>query len=203
LEVEQMNTIRFRHRTGAKGEKLRFASLVRRKIWVLAVAGLVVSIALLAAGCGGGGSSGADAGPASAAGGSSGSVDDQLAEWSQCMRENGVPSFPDQRAVNGQIQLSLPADVDPNSPQFQQAIEACRSLSPVQQNGGGAPSAEQQDQILRFVKCMRKNGVPDFPDPTTSGGVIVGSGIDPSSPQFQSAMQACQSLLPAGATTTG
>jgi hypothetical protein len=205
LEVEQMKTERFRQRSEAKGEKFRFAPLARRKIWELVVAGLVVSLALLAAGCGGGGSSEADSGSASAASGSSSGSDanDQLAEWSQCIRENGVPSFPDQRTVNGQIQLSLPPDVDASSPQFQSALQACQSLSPVQQNGGGAPSAEQQNQILKFVKCMRKNGVPDFPDPTTGGGVIVGSGIDPSSPQFQSAMQACQSLRPAGATTTG
>jgi hypothetical protein len=166
---------------------------------------IVVAVSLLAVGCGGSGSSGADSSSASATDGtSSGSdVNAKLAKWSQCMRENGVPSFPDQRAVNGQIQLSLPPDVDPNSPQFQQAAQACRSLSPVQQNGEGAPNPEQQEQILRFVKCMRKNGVPDFPDPTKGGGVIVGSGIDPNSPQFKSAMQACQSLLPAGATTGG
>jgi hypothetical protein len=128
-------------------------------------------------------------------------VNEQLAEFSHCMRENGVPSFPDLRTVNGTIQLSLPPGVDPNSPQFQQAMEACRSLAPVQQNSGGAPSAEQQDQMLAFVKCMRKNGVPDFPDP--KGGLMTGAGIDPNSPQFQSAMQACQSLLPAGSATTG
>jgi hypothetical protein len=192
---------------GGTGTRIRrrLPPAARERAWVLPVLALILlAVSLLAAGCGGSGGSDADSGSASAAGGSSSGSDlnDQLAEWSQCMRENGVPNFPDQRAVNGQVQLSLPADVDPNSPQFQQATEACRSLSPQQQNGGEAPSAEQQEQLLKFVKCMRKNGVPDFPDPTTGGGVIVGSGIDPNSPQFQSAMQACQSLLPAGGTTT-
>jgi hypothetical protein len=189
-----VHTIRFRRRAEANDEK-------PRRLWMLLVAGLAVSLALVAAGCGG--SDGPDADSASASGGSSSSsdVNDQLAEFSQCMRENGVPNFPDQRAVNGQIQLSLPPDVDPNSPQFQEALQTCQSLSPLQQNGGGAPSTEEQEQILRFVECMRENGVPDFPDPTTGGGVIIGGGIDPNSPQFQQAMQACQSLLPAGATT--
>jgi hypothetical protein len=202
-----MTNARFYGGTAARiRRRLRLPPAARERAWMLPVLALIlVAVSLVAAGCGGGGSSGADSGSAAGAAGSSGGSDlnAQLAEWSQCMRENGVPNFPDQRAVNGQVQLSLPADVDPNSPQFQQATEACRSLSPLQQNGGGATSPEQQDQILKFVKCMRKNGVPDFPDPTTGGGVIVGSGIDPNSPQFQSAMQACQSLLPAGGTTTG
>jgi hypothetical protein len=192
---------------GGSGTRIRrrLPPATRERAWVLPLlAFILVVVSLLAAGCGGG-DSGADSDSASAAGGSSSGsdVNAQLAEYSQCIRENGVTNFPDQRAVNGQIQLSLPPDVDPNSPQFQQALEACRSLSPMQQNGGGAPSAEQQEQILKFVECMRKNGVPDFPDPTT-GGVVIGgpnSGIDPNSPQFQSAMQACRSLIPAGATT--
>lgn len=180
----------------------RLPPSARERAWVLPLLALIfVAVSLLAAGCGGNGSSDADSSSASAAGGSSGGsdVNDQLAEFSQCMRENGMPRFPDLKAANGQ--LSLPSSVDTNSPQFQQAIEACRSLSP-QLNGGGAPSADQQDQVLKFVKCMRKNGVPDFPDPSKSGGTIV-TGINPNSPQFKSALQACQSLLPAGSATTG
>jgi hypothetical protein len=199
-----MTNARFHGRTGTRIRR-PLPPAARERAWVLPLLALIlVAVSLLAAGCGGSGGSEADAGSASAAGGSSSGsdVNDQLAEYSQCMRENGVPSFPDLRAVNGQIQLSLPAGVDPDSPQFQQATEACRSLSPVQQNGGGAPSAEQQEQVLKFVKCMRKNGVPDFPDPSKSGGTIV-TGIDPNSPQFESALQACQSLIPAGTATTG
>ncbi|MGO9179419.1 MAG: hypothetical protein ACLQHS_09130, partial [Candidatus Limnocylindrales bacterium] len=54
---------------------------------------------------------------------------------------------------------------------------------------------------------MRAHGVPNFPDPKFSGGGISmnlnGSGIDPNSPTFQAAQQACQSLLPGanGGTT--
>jgi hypothetical protein len=196
----EMNSERFRQRADGKEEGQRLEPLPRHKQWLAAAAVLVASLALVAAGCGGSGSSDANSSSGSAAGSSSGSdLNERLADFSQCMRENGVPNFPDQRAVNGQVQLSLPPGLDPNSPQFQQAMEACRSLAPVQENGGGAG---QQDQLLRFAKCMRKNGVPDFPDPTR-GGLVTGSGIDPNSAQFQSALQACQSLLPAGATTTG
>ena len=46
---------------------------------------------------------------------------------------------------------------------------------------------------------MRAHGVPNFPDPSGSGGGIqLGSGINPRSPGFQSAQSACQKLLPGG-----
>jgi hypothetical protein len=47
---------------------------------------------------------------------------------------------------------------------------------------------------------MRKNGVPDFPDPKrgANGGVILGgSGVNPNSPSFQKAQQACRSIMQA------
>ena len=51
-----------------------------------------------------------------------------------------------------------------------------------------------------FAACMRSHGVPNFPDPGSGGGITIngGSGINPDSPQFQSAQRACQKLLPAG-----
>jgi hypothetical protein len=44
---------------------------------------------------------------------------------------------------------------------------------------------------------MRSHGVPGFPDPA-SQGTFIPTGIDPNSPQFQSAMRTCHHLLPAG-----
>jgi hypothetical protein len=46
---------------------------------------------------------------------------------------------------------------------------------------------------------MRSHGVPNFPDPGGSGGGIQipsGSGINPSSPAFESAQKSCSKLLP-------
>ncbi len=81
---------------------------------------------------------------------------------------------------------------------------------------GGTPSPAQQEQARRyalaFSACMRSHGEPDFPDPQFgSGGSVrlkidAGSGIDPSSPQFQAAQNACQSDLPGknlGAPSSG
>jgi hypothetical protein len=52
---------------------------------------------------------------------------------------------------------------------------------------------------------MRSHGVTNFPDPTISGNRATiqlnggpGTGLDPNSPQMQSAQSACQHLLPKG-----
>jgi hypothetical protein len=52
----------------------------------------------------------------------------------------------------------------------------------------------------KFAACMRKHGVPNFPDPTSGGAISItpSSGIDPSSPTFQAAQQTCRKVLPNG-----
>ena len=56
----------------------------------------------------------------------------------------------------------------------------------------------------KFSACMRKHGVTNFPDPSSTGVISIhsGMGIDPSSPTFQSARSACAKLLPNGGQPT-
>jgi hypothetical protein len=58
---------------------------------------------------------------------------------------------------------------------------------------------------LAFATCMRAHGVPDFPDPDGQAGQLgPGSGIDPGSPRFQSALNGpCKPLAPPGWLSTG
>jgi hypothetical protein len=172
--------------------------------WRARSAGLLVALAVLALGVAGCGGSSGGSGSASAASGGGGSDSDKLVQYAQCMRKNGVPGFPD--PVNGEFNLQVTPGgaLDPTSPQWKAAQEACKSLQPPGLQSGSAQSNQQQSQALKFAQCMRKNGVPDFPDPQSQGGgLIVGGGVDPNSPQFQSAMAACRKLLPGGATTGG
>ena len=131
----------------------------------------------------------------------SGSVKYQEAlAFAKCVRAHGVPSFPDPNS-NGQFSRN---GIDANSPQVRSAVGACQSLLP-----GQNPAAQQAQagaQALRFSRCMRAHGVPDFPDPSVqsngSGTSVTirmqagNGGIDPNSPQFKAAMQACRSILP-------
>jgi len=86
---------------------------------------------------------------------------------------------------------------------------ACSSSSsPSHASGQASGQASSSGGALAFSACMRSHGVPNFPDPTSgSNGNSVelqqGSGIDPNSQQYQSAMHACQSLLPAGKANGG
>src|SRR5262245_6169046 len=126
-----------------------------------------------------------------------------MAKFAACMRKNGVPNFPDPNA-QGQISISSAAGIDPGSAAFQHARQACQKDLP----NRGAPTPAQQAQArqaaLAFSACMRKNGVPNFPDPQFLGGGKVairigsGAGIDPKSPQFQHAQQVCRKDMPFG-----
>ena len=52
----------------------------------------------------------------------------------------------------------------------------------------------------KFAACMRKRGVPNYPDPNGQGVISIdpSSGIDPRSPAFGSAQQTCSKLIPNG-----
>jgi hypothetical protein len=63
------------------------------------------------------------------------------------------------------------ASVDPNTPAYEKAMDACRDLVPSGFTGNGR-SSEQQDAALEFAKCVRDNGVPDFPDPVAGQPLI-------------------------------
>jgi hypothetical protein len=71
-------------------------------------------------------------------------------------------------------------------------------------SGGPGQFAMKVQNGAKFAACMRKNGVPNFPDPNSSGTVSIGpsSGIDPSSPKFRAAQGACRKLLPNGGQPT-
>jgi hypothetical protein len=74
--------------------------------------------------------------------------------------------------------------------------------------GGGSGGSGQRASgsfSLAFARCMRAHGVPDFPDPSGQAGQLgPGSGIDPDSPQFQSALNGpCKLLAPAGWAGSG
>ncbi|MBV8064756.1 MAG: hypothetical protein JOY73_04475 [Actinobacteria bacterium] len=127
-----------------------------------------------------------------------GTVDGE--KFSECMRKNGVTNFPDPNG-QGVITIDSGTGIDPGSPAFRSAQKTCRKLLP---NGGQptpAQQAQQQKQMLEFSVCMRTHGIKDFPDPSDGGlriRVQPGTSLDPNSPQFQSAMKACQKYGPKG-----
>jgi hypothetical protein len=134
--------------------------------------------------------------------------------FSQCMRDHGITDFPDpQTTGDGHIGVQInggpSSTLDPSSSAFQAAQQACNKLLPKGGPDGKGPSAKDRAAMLAFSACMRSHGLPDFPDPQFSsdgGGVVVQAGgpgndkpdLRPDSPQFQAAMEACKSKMPAG-----
>lgn len=63
----------------------------------------------------------------------------------------------------------------------------------------GVPSeAAQFTNALRYARCMRRHGEPDFPDPNNPGGFSTKAlaALDTASREFISADATCQRLLP-------
>jgi hypothetical protein len=92
-------------------------------------------------------------------------------KYSECMRANGVPNFPDPSAGGG-FEFQAGSGIDPSSSAFQAAQTKCRKLLP----GGGPPAPGETShpapgvlaQFVKIAACMREHGVPSFPDPSTT-----------------------------------
>ena len=125
-------------------------------------------------------------------------------QFAKCMRENGVPDFPDPQVdgngAGGGIRMAVPDGADRQK--VQTATEKCRQFMP---NGGQPPkmSAEQLEQARKMSQCMREHGITNFPDPQADGGIMITQGPDstdmnPDNPKFKAADQACSQYRPSG-----
>ena len=101
------------------------------------------------------------------------------------------------------------------------AVAACSggSTSPTVPSAGAGPTSTAAEtggtssgattalaKALTYSQCMRKHGMPNFPDPIPTRGGGYGfhvHGVDPQSPAFQSASEACNALVPGGWQATG
>ncbi len=140
---------------------------------------------------------GAAASPSATAAADLSKSQDALA-FSRCMRQHGITNFPDPGSGGG-LRIDSSSGIDPESPRFQAAQQACRSLLPRGAEPNPAQQAAMQQAALRFSQCMRQHGIADFPDPEFGPGTMklqLPHSVDPQAPQFQAAQQACQSLMP-------
>jgi hypothetical protein len=180
-----------------------------KPLTALALAG-AIALSLLASACGGSARNGvAQIGstPTTTSGANTGASrprDDRnvLVAFAVCMRKHRLPRFPDPRADSNGYHLRYGAEngIDPRSPKFTNAQQACKRLLP---NGGRQTSQEQANELqagLEYARCMRAHAVPNFPDPKVSsdGAVEFGmkSHVNPSSPSVEAAERTCQHLLP-------
>jgi hypothetical protein len=175
------------HEHETTGARQRGCRAWPRRAGVLAVTAGVV---MLAAACGSSPSS------SSSTGGSS-QLQQELS-FTQCMRSNGLPDFPDPNANGQGFGNQQQEHQEQSDPHFSAALTACRHLLP----SGSSPTAKPTPAnaaLVRFARCMRSHGVRNYPDPNPNVSVrsqLAQAGINPNSPSFQATLQTCDRLVP-------
>jgi hypothetical protein len=160
-----------------------------------AAVGIGLGVVLLLAGLAGCSASGGSAGATTTTGGQQAAA----AVWRElvaCARANGMPNLPDP-----QIDSSGRADFPDGTPEPPAGVRrACQSIYdrlPASARGDEERPPADMQALLRFARCMREQGVADFPDPDAQGNFRAQAGaISPKSPRFQRALQACRQLDP-------
>jgi hypothetical protein len=83
-----------------------------------------------------------------------------------------------------QVSGAVHAGVDPCNRYMAAAQTALRAAHPV------APPPDQTEQV-KYVNCMRANGVPNYPYPTGNTSNFNGTGVDPNSPAVMRVNNLC------------
>jgi len=172
---------------------------------------VVPALALIAAACGGSDDNGV-ASLERSTDTSVASAQDELANdevklmgFSQCMRDNGVPSFPDpivteDGAVDfaGGFEQFEDFDQDAMEGGFDACVDHLEGLS-FAPGGSNFDLTGIQDTLLEFAQCMRDNGFdmpdPDFTNFDLGSGVGPFGEIDPNAPGLEEALAECEHIF--------
>ena len=165
----------------------------RQRPRVIATLGSLVAAALVA-GCGSGGSGPGAAtthtGTATTSSHSSlSSPYDQALVYAKCVRTHGVPLWPapDNR---GQFDKSgiTPQQLGVSAVTVATAQRSCRSSMP--NYSAVQRSSQLVTEALRFSRCMRAHGSTNFPDPKSSGAIVIPHSME-NSPVYLAALNTC------------
>lgn len=140
-------------------------------------------------------SSGTGSGTSSGNATIAGNVTPLLNEWAACERSHGDPDQSDPTvSAGGVIYITVPKGAQPAgnlherggtcSQYVAQAANELRAANPV------APPPDQAE-LLKYVACMRANGVPNYPYPNGDQTNFNGTGVDPNSPAVETVNDLC------------
>ncbi|MFE5722099.1 hypothetical protein [Streptomyces erythrochromogenes] len=136
---------------------------------IMSTAAVVTGLTLFATACANDSSKGRDSsasGGSSGGGGSTGGAGtdaDRALKMRQCLREHGV-DVPDPEPGQDPRGMTLGGGADPQK--MQEAMKACGMQGP---GSGKEPTQEEKDKELKWIRCMRENGVA-LKDPEYQGG---------------------------------
>ncbi len=119
--------------------------------------------------------------------------------FAKCMREHGYqvpdPSFDDQGLpVYGDLRGGV---VTEKNAEFDQIRRDCAAPLDTAYRNAGVRNAKEvkPEELLGFARCMREHGI-DIPDPTAEDLMAIPKNAF-TSPDWEPAKLACESLLPA------
>ncbi|MFJ7156277.1 hypothetical protein ACIQUQ_15180 [Streptomyces sp. NPDC101118] len=142
------------------------------------------------AGSGSSSGSGSGSGSGSSAGG--GADADAALKLRQCLRKQGL-DVPDPKPGEDPRGMTLGGGSNADPQKFQKALEACGSGP---KGGAGGPTQKEKDDQLKWVRCMRDNGI-DLPDPSYEGGMTKATEIPKGQEEaFKKAMEKCNAGRP-------
>jgi hypothetical protein len=142
--------------------------------------------------------------PAASASPSSVGADQILAigrRFAACVRAHGIPGFPDPVLNGGYLELPSGGHPDQGKAALkanEAARDACEPILaelPPSATRPRKPSGQEDMQaLLKFAQCMRRHGLPTWPDPDANGDFpLQQAGIQGKTPAVITAMQACKS----------
>ena len=125
---------------------------------------------------------------------SSSTPDDVTAAIVACYRAHGDPSFPDPvyDPADGRWHFAVSPGTAPESTR-----QACQHLFPTNNVSPPVPQPRVQ-ALVKLAECLRKNGVPNWPDPDPDGSYPLPPALQTKTPAYVRAAQDCQRLWPSG-----
>ena len=112
----------------------------------------------------------------------------QAVAYAQCMRTHGIPQWPDPEVRGDDVQIRT---VDKNTVDgsvLGSALQACNALRP---QLPGPDMASKLDSARFESRCMREQGVDNYPDPASDAHVEVPQAVR-DDPQFEPAKEICR-----------
>jgi hypothetical protein len=126
-----------------------------------------------------------------------GSPTQLLDEWATCMRSHGDPNQVDPTVdATKVIQITLGAGYADGLRGGNGACGSYLSAAQTALGSGAPPASSDEATALQFAQCMRANGVPTYPDPTSGNNsqtvhASIGSDLNPANPTYQAASTLC------------
>jgi hypothetical protein len=150
---------------------------------------ILMLLTIAACGKPGGGHDVATAGgtPAASPSASAGTLQQAIA-YAACMRAHGIPQWPDPEVDGGGVRIRAVDKGSVDATVLATAIRACAAQRPVLP---GPDMALKLDSARFESRCMREQGVENYPDPEPDAHVELPQSVR-DDPQFERAKAICR-----------